>query len=232
MTGPSDSPGHSAELPAPRFDAPQAVRVDMVEKQIRARGVRDPRVLAAMRVVPRHAFVPPELAAAAYDDLPLPIGEGQTISQPYMVASMTEALELSGAESVLEIGTGCGYQTAVLSLLAREVYSMESRLPLAEAARQRLAALGYQNVQVLAGDGTLGWPDDKFFDAILVTAAAPEVPPPLMAQLAEGGRLVLPMGGPEEQRLMRLHRRAGVISTERFYPCRFVPLIGRYGQGG
>lgn len=201
----------------------------MVERQLRARGIRDPRVLAAMLAVPRHAFVPPELMGNAYDDQPLPIGEGQTISQPYMVAAAAEALELRGAESVLEIGAGSGYQSAVLSLLAREVRAVETHASLGASAQERLARLGYRNVQVRVGDGTAGWADAAPFDAILVSAAAPEVPAPLVAQLAEGGRMVVPVGSAETQRLLRVRRRGGEIVTERLFECRFVPLIGEYG---
>jgi protein-L-isoaspartate(D-aspartate) O-methyltransferase len=211
-------------------DAEQlARRTDMVETQMRRRGIRDSRVLAAMLAVPRHAFVPVELASEAYKDEPLPIGEGQTISQPFMVASMTEALELSGSERVLEIGTGSGYQTAVLSLLAREVHTVENHQTLSAAAQERLLRLGYANVHFHVGDGTLGWPEAAPFDAIIVTAAAPLIPPPLLDQLVEGGRLLLPMGSVKTQDLARVRRHAGEIVTERLYPCRFVPLIGRYG---
>jgi protein-L-isoaspartate(D-aspartate) O-methyltransferase len=201
----------------------------MVEGQLRGRGIRDSRVLGAMLAVPRHIFVPAELAAGAYDDHPLPIGEEQTISQPYMVASMSEALELSGRESVLEIGAGSGYQTAVLCLLARKVHSVESRPALADAARERLSRLGYRHVHIHVGDGTMGWLETAPYDAILVTAAAPAVPEPLLAQLAEGGRMVLPVGPPEAQYLQRIRRRGGDFITEDLCQCRFVPLVGRYG---
>lgn len=207
-------------------------RGEMVEKQIRARGVRDSRVLSAMRTVPRHAFVPSEFLAQAYNDQPLSIGEGQTISQPYMVAAMSEALELTGDERVLEIGTGSGYQTAVLSVLAREVFSVETHASLKEEARERLERLGYRNIEIQVGDGSLGWPERAPFDAILVTAAAPLIPPPLVEQLAEGGRLLLPVGSSEAQQLLRVRRRGGTLSNERLFHCRFVPLIGRYGWSG
>jgi protein-L-isoaspartate(D-aspartate) O-methyltransferase len=225
-------PGESAPAiaPASAFSPEQAGRCRaMVEKQLRARGIHDPRVLAAMLAVPRHAFVPPELEGNAYDDQPLPIGEGQTISQPYMVAAAAEALELSGAESVLEIGAGSGYQSAVLSPLAREVRAVETQASLAASARERLARLGYRNVEIREGDGTAGWPEAARFDAILVSAAAPEVPAPLIAQLAEGGRMVVPVGSAETQSLLRIRRRGGEILTERLFECRFVPLIGQYG---
>ena len=205
------------------------LRLEMVEGQLRRRGIRDSRVLGAMLAVPRHAFVPPSYVLDAYRDQPLPIGEGQTISQPFMVASMTEILELSGSERVLEIGTGSGYQTAVLSLLAREVHTVENHQALSDSARERLKHLGYRNVHFYVGDGTLGWPEAAPFDAILVTAAAPYVPPPFLEQLAEGGRMLLPVGSAEAQDLTRIRRRAGKITTECLYRCRFVPLIGRYG---
>jgi protein-L-isoaspartate(D-aspartate) O-methyltransferase len=204
-------------------------RQQMVERQLRKRGIRDERVLAAMLSVPRHQFVPAELAAEAYSDRPLPIGQGQTISQPFMVAAIAEALRLSGAERVLEIGAGSGYQAAVLSLLAREIHAVETHEDLAVSCGQRLAGLGYGNVHVHAGDGTLGWPDEAPFEAILVTAAAPDIPPPLEAQLAEGGRLVLPVGSPDEQRLLRVEKHGNATSSRPLYHCRFVPLVGKYG---
>ncbi len=206
-----------------------ARRREMVEEQIRERGITDARVLEAMLSVPRHEFVPPEMVAQAYMDQPLPIGEGQTISQPFMVAAMAAALQLTGSERALEIGTGCGYQAAVLSRVAREVFTIEAHEALAVAARARLARLGYANVQVRAGDGTLGWPEAAPFEAILVTAAAPAVPPPLVGQLTEGGRLVIPVGTPEMQELRRLTKREGKTTQEILYDCRFVPLVGRYG---
>ena len=201
----------------------------MIERQLRRRGIREPRVLDAMLAVPRHAFVPASRLSDAYRDEPLPIGEGQTISQPFMVASMTQALELSPSERALEVGTGSGYQTAVLSQLAREVHTIETRQALSDSAREILGRLGYRNVHFHVGDGTLGWPDAAPYDAILVTAAAPLVPPPLLEQLAEGGRMILPLGSDEAQDLTCVRRRVGKISTERLYQCRFVRLIGRYG---
>jgi protein-L-isoaspartate(D-aspartate) O-methyltransferase len=220
----------SQPFPAPALDPEQLIqRREMVERQIRHRGVRDPRVLEAMLAVPRHAFVPAQHLSEAYADQPLPIGEGQTISQPYIVASMTEALQLSGSERVLEIGTGSGYQTAVLSLLAREVHTIENHRALSEAARERLARLGYRNIFFHVGDGTLGCPEAAPFDAILVTAAAPLIPPPFVAQLAEGGRMLLPLGSAETQELVRVRVLNGEMATERLYHCRFVPLLGRYG---
>ncbi len=205
------------------------LREEMVEKQIRRRGLTDARVLAALLEVPRHEFVPEELRAQAYDDKPLPIGESQTISQPYMVASMTAALGLTGTERVLEIGAGCGYQAAVLSRLAKEVYSIEVRPPLALAAQERLTRLGYTNVHVHCGDGTLGLPECAPFDAILVTAAAPAVPAPLLEQLADGGRLVIPVGSEEHQELRLIRKSAGQIASHAIEECRFVPLVGRHG---
>lgn len=204
----------------------------MVEEQIARRGIRDPRVLDAMRSVPRHEFVSDDLRGLAYADQPLPIGEEQTISQPYMVAAMTEALALEGPpkhERVLEIGAGSGYQTAVLALLAVEVWSVELHAALADAARARLARLGIRNVHLVTGDGTLGWPDVAPYDGILVSAAAPRVPPPLVEQLAEGGRLVIPVGAEDHQELLQLTKREGRVHERRIVSCRFVPLIGQYG---
>ncbi len=201
----------------------------MVDEQIRKRGIRSPRLLEVLERVPRHLFVPEELVAYAYEDRALGIGEGQTISQPYMVAAMTHYLELEGNERVLEIGAGSGYQAAVLSALANEVISVENRPPLAEAARQRLAALGYSNTCVKIGDGTLGWLDAAPFDAILVAAAAPAIPSPLLEQLAEGGRLVIPVGQSDKQMLLRIRKSAGQILEEKLFACQFVPLRGRYG---
>jgi protein-L-isoaspartate(D-aspartate) O-methyltransferase len=205
------------------------LRQEMVERQLRKRGIRDERVLAAMLGVPRHEFVPPELAGEAYTDRPLPIGHEQTISQPFMVAAMTAALELSGGERVLEIGTGSGYQAAVLSLLAREVHTVEMHEDLAIHTAELLRRLGYGNVHMHIGDGTLGWPDAAPFEAIIVTAAAPDIPPPFAAQLAEGGRLIIPVGTPDEQRLLRVEKHGGVLAKRELYHCRFVPLIGQYG---
>jgi len=206
-----------------------AARRAMVEDQIRKRGVASPRVLEAMLSVPRHEFVPEEFRADAYADKPLPIGEGQTISQPFMVAAMTEALELTGSERVLEIGTGSGYQAAVLSLLAREVFSVESHTSLALAAQERLGRLGYANVHVHNGDGSLGFADAAPYDAILITAAAPEIPPLLVGQLREGGRLVIPVGSQEDQELVQARKESGVLQSRVLFDCRFVPLLGRYG---
>ena len=219
---------HPAAAPTTQVDAAPRRR-KMVERQLRKRGIRDERVLAAMLSVSRHEFIPAEWAGEAYSDRPLPIGHGQTISQPFMVAAMAEALELLGGERVLEIGSGSGYQAAVLSLLARDVHTVEMQEELAVVSRERLRRLGYANVHVHVGDGTLGWPEEAPFEAIVVTAAAPEIPPPLAAQLAEGGRLIVPVGTPEEQRLLRVEKRDNALSTRPLCHCRFVPLIGRFG---
>ena len=201
----------------------------MVEKQIRRRGVGSPRVLEAMLAVPRHEYVPADFQEEAYADKPLPIGGGQTISQPFIVAAMAEALCLNGDGRVLEVGTGSGYQAAVLSLLAREVYSVESYTPLALAAQERLTRLGYTNVHVHNGDGSLGFPEGAPYDAILVTAAAPEIPPLLAGQLREGGRLVIPVGSRESQELLQVRKEDGKLCCRTLFDCRFVPLLGRYG---
>jgi len=200
----------------------------MVADQIAARGVADRRVLAAMAAVPRHRFVPPALAAAAYDDAPLPLGCGQTISQPYMVALMTEVLRLRRRDRVLEIGTGSGYQTAVLAHLAARVFSVERLPALAADAGWRLEALGVRNVALRIGDGTLGWPEAAPFDAIVVTAASPCIPAPLAAQLAPGGRIACPVGDLAIQELIVGVAGPGGLATHEAGGCRFVPLIGRH----
>ena len=207
--------------------APQLA--EMIEKQLRRRGIADAAVLAAMGSVPRHGFVPEELRARAYEDVPLPIGDGQTISQPYIVAAMTAALHLHPRERVLEIGTGCGYQAAVLSELAKEVFSVERRPELALSASERLARLGYTNVHVHCGDGTLGLPEFAPFDAILVAAAAPAVPEPLLAQLGEGGRMILPVGDTEHQELQLIEKCGNALRKSALEGCRFVPLVGYHG---
>jgi protein-L-isoaspartate(D-aspartate) O-methyltransferase len=204
-------------------------RLDMVARQIQARGVRDTRVLDAMREVPRHRFVPPAVRAEAYEDRPLGIGEAQTISQPYMVAIMTELLAPEPHHRVLEVGTGSGYQTAILSRLASRVDSIERHAPLADNARKTLDELGVTNVIVHVGDGTKGLPAEAPFDRVLVTAGAPVVPEPLMEQLAEGGRLVIPVGPPGWQRLTVIERQGGAFDRREADACVFVPLIGRYG---
>jgi len=200
----------------------------MVERQLRRRGIADERVLAAMEQVPREAFVPAPLADRAYDDAALPIGEEQTISQPYIVGFMTQLLELRGQEKVLEVGTGSGYQTAVLAELARRVCSIE-RLPrLAERARGLLEQLGYDNVWVRVGSGTLGWPDEAPFDRILVTAGGPSIPPPLFQQLVEGGRMVVPVGDVANQTLTVVEKIRGEMKTRSYGDCKFVKLVGKY----
>ena len=206
-------------------DPTAEARLRMVSEQIEARGVHDPRVLSAMRRVPRHELVPRVLRDQAYEDHPLPIGAGQTISQPYVVAAMTEALGLSGDERVLEVGTGSGYQAAVLSLLCRQVYSIEIVPALAVRARKDLARLGYANVEMRQGDGWRGWPEHAPYDAIIVTAAPLEVPPELIEQLAVGGRLVVPVGRFEQQ-LVRLRKTPAGISREVLFGVRFVPMRG------
>jgi protein-L-isoaspartate(D-aspartate) O-methyltransferase len=204
-------------------------RERMVEQQLVNRGIDDVRVLAAVSKVERHRFVAEALQVRAYDDKPLPIGERQTISQPYMVGLMTEALELGDGDRVLEVGTGCGYQTAVLAELATTVYTIERLAPLASMARQTLDALGYTNVVARVGDGSLGWPDEAPFDAIIVTAGTPRVPRPLVSQLAIGGRLVFPIGEEELQTLVRIRKEETGLQEEYFGDCRFVKLVGRYG---
>jgi protein-L-isoaspartate(D-aspartate) O-methyltransferase len=209
----------------------ETLRHLMVEHQLERRGIRDPLVLEAMRRVPREAFVPPELADEAYADGPLPIGEGQTISQPYIVALMVEALELRGGERVLEIGAGTGYAAAVLAEIAAEVYTVERHAPLAREARERLRALGYDHVQLRVGDGSRGWPEHAPYDAIVVAAGAPEVPEALKEQLAVGGRLVIPVGqGRTLQELLRLRRLSETeYQREELGGVRFVPLVGAEG---
>lgn len=201
----------------------------MVVEQLENRGITDRRVLAAMRAIERDRFIPPEHADHAYDDGPLPIGSSQTISQPYMVALMSEVAALSGNERVLEIGTGSGYQAAILARLAAEVYSIEAIQPLYDRARVILNALGAANVHPRCGDGSVGWPDEAPFDAIIVTAAMPGVARPLLDQLAIGGRLVAPIGEDELQSLVRISRSDGSWREEYFGECRFVPMKGKFG---
>jgi protein-L-isoaspartate(D-aspartate) O-methyltransferase len=211
-----------------RSDSFTVPRQRMVRDQIERRGVKDRRVLRAMETVPRHLFVPQELRDRAYDDSPLPIGEGQTISQPYIVAFMTEAIRPASGDRVLEVGTGSGYQAAVLAGLVSEVFTIEIRPDLAESARDRLAGLGYGNVTVKAGDGFRGWPEHAPYDAIIVTAAPQEIPAPLVGQLKPGGRLVIPVGPRDSdvQQLVRLTRTAEGTSRETLLPVRFVPMTG------
>jgi protein-L-isoaspartate(D-aspartate) O-methyltransferase len=215
--------------PSPSEEQFAALRAAMVETQIIRRGVRDPAVLAVMRSVPRHEFVPAEARARAYEDSPIAIGEGQTISQPYIVAAMTAALHLQPTDRVLEIGTGSAYQTAILSRLAAEVYSTEVRPLLARHAATKLASLGYRNVHLFERDGSLGLPEYAPYDAILAAAAAPSVPQPLKQQLAENGRLILPVGAAEKQQLLLITRSGTSYLSQALDPCQFVPLIGYYG---
>jgi protein-L-isoaspartate(D-aspartate) O-methyltransferase len=204
-------------------------RVSMVETQIVARGVKDERVLSAMREVPRHLFVPESYQSAAYNDSPLPLGKGQTISQPYIVAVMTELLRLLPTDKVLEIGSGSGYQAAILGELAQTVLTIERIPEVAEIARANLARLKMTNVTVVTGNGTIGCPEGAPFDGILITAATPSVPAPLIDQLAEGGRLVAPVGSRDLQELVRLIRHGERITRELFGGVVFVPLLGEHG---
>ncbi len=204
-------------------------RARMVERQLRGRGIRDERVLAAMGEVPRELFVPPKMRHRAYADSALPIAEEQTISQPWIVAAICQALELTGPERVLEVGTGSGYSAAVLSLLAAEVVGVERHAELARGARDALTSLAIENVELLVGDGSRGVPERAPFDAIAVHATAPAPPPTLLAQLADGGRLVVPIAGEEADLLTVLRRHGEEIEREAIGPCRFVPLIGEEG---
>jgi len=209
---------------------PTVTRQLMVDSQLRARGISDARVLDAMLRVPRHEFVPEPYRAQAYEDHPLPIGDGQTISQPYIVAVMLQSLQLSPTSKVLEVGTGSGYVTALLAELAAQVFSVERHPALAESARELLAALGYTNVRIFTGDGTLGLPTVAPFDAIMVSAAAPDLPPPLIAQLRDQGRMIIPVGTDDSQQLQFLRMVGGnpVITLREL--VRFVPLINNQGQ--
>ena len=207
----------------------QHERTVMVEQQLKARGIDDTAVLAAMETVPRELFVPHEYRDSAYKDGPLPIGDGQTISQPYMVALMTQCLQLQGHEKVLEIGTGSGYQMAVLLAITPHVYSIERLPALAQYAVENLHSLGYKNLPVKVGDGSCGWPEEQPFDGIIVTAGATDIPIVLKEQLADGGRLVIPVGPRYSQDLFRVTRRGDQFVTEAFTACVFVPLIGKYG---
>ncbi len=204
-------------------------RVRMVEEQIVGRGVKDTRLLAAMRRIPRHEFLPEAIRGVAYADQALPIGEGQTMSQPYMVGLMTELLELKGPERVLEIGTGSGYQAAVLAELCEKVYTVERVKMLAAQARVVLDRLGYKNVAIKVYDGTYGWKEMAPFDAIIVTAGSPDVPSALVDQLRDNGRLVIPVGERHSQQLVRMIKTSRGIVTEKSIPCIFVPLIGAHG---
>ena len=206
-----------------------AQRLRMVDEQLKARGLTDPKLLAAFRKVPRHLFVPVELEDQAYADHPLPIGAGQTISQPYMAGLMTSQLHLQGHERVLEVGTGSGYQTAILAELALEVFSVERIPELMLVAEERLSKLGYLNVHLSTVNGSLGWPEHAPYDAIIVTAAAPEVPQPLLDQLADRGRMLVPIGPASHQMLYRVSKQHHVVSSEAVAGCVFVPLLGQHG---
>lgn len=205
------------------------LRKRMVEEQLIPRGIFDERVLDAFRKVPRHEFVLDKSLENAYGDFPLPAGEGQTISQPYMVALMTQYLDLKPGDRALEIGTGSGYQTSILAELAKEVYSVERFAVLAESAQMILNDLGYTNIKIKVGDGTEGWEELAPYDAIVVTAGAPAVPEPLVEQLAQGGRMVVPIGGGFSQTLTLVRKQDNKITQEEICGCVFVPLIGRYG---
>lgn len=201
----------------------------MVDDQIAARGIRDKRVLGAMLDIPRHIFIPPPYDRSAYDDNPLPIGNGQTISQPYIVALMTELLHPEPADNVLEIGAGSGYQAAVLSRIVKQVTTIERIAAVADLARRNLKSIGIDNVAVIEGDGTLGFPDNAPYDGIIITAATPDVPRPLIGQLADGGTLVAPVGGRDFQDLITLHKQGISVVRESHGGVRFVPLIGIHG---
>lgn len=202
------------------------LRQEMVNQQIVSRGISDAGVISAMLKVPRHEFVPEGLVAYAYMDSPLPIGQGQTISQPYIVALMTQLLDLKGNEIVLEVGTGSGYQAAILGEIAKEVYTIEILKPLADSAKMRLEKLGYKNIKVICGDGYLGWPQYAPFDAILVTAAPKQIPQPLIEQLKIGGRMVMPLGD-IEQELFLITKTENNIIKKKIIPVRFVPMTGQ-----
>lgn len=216
-------------MPAGKEPNYTKARKRMVRHQIAARRIRDERVLAAMHTVPRHLFVPMKSRHSAYQDGALPIGHGQTISQPYIVALMTEALEPEGHERVLEIGSGSGYQAAVLSQLVSHVYTIERIPELAAKAQDLFLWLGYDNISLRVGDGTLGWPEHAPYDAIIVTAASPEIPEPLTDQLAEGGRLVAPIGGSWSQSLVRVRKKSDRLQRQELTTVAFVPLIGEHG---
>jgi protein-L-isoaspartate(D-aspartate) O-methyltransferase len=204
-------------------------RERMVKSQLLPRGIKDPRVLKVMGKIPRNRFIEEALSGEAYNDHPLPIGHKQTISQPYIVALMTEILELTGEEKVLEIGTGSGYQTAILADLSRKVFTVERIRDLMVKARNTLADLGYNNIMFKAFDGTLGWKEYEPYDAIMVTAGAPKIPEPLLDQLADGGRLIIPVGNRFSQELIRVTRKKGNIIQKNFGGCRFVDLLGVHG---
>ncbi len=211
-------------------DIQEPMRLQMVAEQIRARGIRDERVLAAMARVPRHLFVHPGQAAFAYRDHPLPIGYDQTISQPYIVAYMTEMVSVQAQDKVLEIGTGSGYQAAVLSELADKVYTVEIVEPLCTEAAERLARLEYKKVSVRCGDGFLGWPEEAPFDVIMLTASPAEIPQPLIAQLATGGRMILPLGAHYQELVLITRDQKGQLIRKNLIPVRFVPMTGKIQQ--
>ena len=231
LSNASKNPGNIESVNGEFLNDPHftEARRTMVEKQLRARGIRSERVLDAMAKVPRHAFVPMEEIALAYADQPIAIGEGQTISQPFMVAAIAEGLSLEGSERLLEVGAGSGYSAAVMSLLCMRVYSVETHAPLAIRARETLARLGYANVEVIEGDGSAGLAEEAPFDAIAVAAAAPTIPRPLTEQLAESGRLVIPVGPADEQELLLVRREGARMKISRLHFCRFVPLTGQFG---
>ncbi len=208
------------------------LRDDMVDEQIIKRGIVDVRVISALRRVPRHKFVPQNQIDSAYEDMPIPAGEGQTISQPFIVALMTQSLKLQGDELILEIGTGTGYQTAILSELCREVYSIERISKLAQQAQEILDELNYRNVKIHVGDGTLGWPERILFDAIMVTAASPNRLEHLLKQLNEKGRMVIPIGNQFGQKLTLIEKKNTEVKAQEICPCVFVPLIGEFGWKG
>jgi protein-L-isoaspartate(D-aspartate) O-methyltransferase len=205
------------------------LRKRMVEEQLICRGIKDQRVLDAFYKVERHKFIPEDIRMSAYADFPVPIGEGQTISQPYIVALMTECLDLTGGQKVLEIGTGSGYQTAILAELTQEVYSIERFESLIERAQAVLGESGYVNVKIKLGDGTLGWPELAPFDRIIITAASPKIPAPLTEQLKENGNLILPLGESFSQVLTLVKKRKGRLESNQICGCVFVPLVGKYG---
>jgi protein-L-isoaspartate(D-aspartate) O-methyltransferase len=221
--------GEAAEAAGPPADGYAAARRKMVKEQLMGwgRDIRDPRVLAAMEKVPRHEFVPASARAQAYDDYPLPIGHGQTISQPYIVAFMTEQLALPPTARVLEVGTGSGYQAAILAELVAEVYSVEIVEPLARQAQATLERLGYQKVKVKVGDGYQGWAEHAPFDAVIVTCAPERVPPPLVGQLKDGGKMIIPVGESWDQELYLLEKQGTQVKQRAVLPVRFVPMTGQ-----
>ena len=205
-------------------------RQQMVDQQLRARGIKDARVLRAMQTVPRHRFVPEALISMAYADIPLPIGHGQTISQPYIVALMSEVLAVKPGQRILEIGTGSGYQAAILAEMGAVVFTIEIVRPLADQAKTNLQPQGYESVRIKIGDGYLGWPEAAPFDAIIVTCAPERIPQPLQAQLAEGGRMVIPVGEKNQQQLMLLTKQKGKIQAQKVVDVRFVPMVDGRGK--